>query len=177
MVLPLGMGCGRSVAAAQEDVREQSSRSLLQQRDAEMVERGQADLYEIGTTARILRYLTTPDGSHNVIAQGEQRFRVVEFLSGYPFTAARVELIAEPSASGTEIDARMHQLQQRATEALQLVPNAPAELVASVQTIESPGTLADLVAGVMDLKPAEKQQVLEAFELRERLDKVLWMLS
>jgi ATP-dependent Lon protease len=178
MVLPLGVGRERSVAAAQEAVREQRPVGLLLQRDPEMVEPGPGDLYEIGTTARILRYLTTQDGSHNVIAQGEQRFRIIEFIPGYPFMAARVELIAEPSAGGgTEIDARMHQLQQRASEALQLVPNAPAELVASVQTIESPGTLADLVAGVMDLKPAEKQQVLEAIELRDRLDKVLWMLS
>ncbi len=177
MVLPLGIGRERSVAAAQEAVREQRPLGLLLQRDAEMVEPGPADLYQIGTTARILRYLTTPDGSHNVIAQGEQRFRVLEFIPGYPFLVARVELIPEQTASGTEIDARMHQLQQRASEALQLVPNAPAELVASVQTIEAPGTLADLVAGVMDLKPTEKQQVLEAFELRDRLDKVLWMLS
>src|SRR5260221_3400668 len=177
MVLPLGIGRERSVAAAQEAVREQRPLGLLLQRDAEMVEPGPADLYQIGTTARILRYLTTPDGSHNVIAQGEQRFRVLEFIPGYPFLVARVELIPEQTASGTEIDARMHQLQRRASEALQLVPNAPAELVASVQTIEAPGTLADLVAGVMDLKPTEKQQVLEAFELRDRLDKVLWMLS
>src|SRR5207245_8026850 len=89
----------------------------------------------------------------------------------------RVELIAESTATGAEIEARMHQLKQRATEALQLVPNAPDELVASVQNIETPGALADIVAGVMDLKPAEKQQILEAFDLRDRLDKVLWMLS
>jgi ATP-dependent Lon protease len=177
MVLPLGVGRERSVAGAQEAVREQRPLGLVLQRDPETVDPGAADLYEIGTTARILRYLTTQDGSHNVIAQGEQRFRVIELLSGYPFMAARVELIAEPSGSGAEIDARMHQLKQRATEALQLVPNAPAELVASVQTIDAPGTLADLVAGVIDLKPAEKQQVLETVPLRERLDKVLWMLS
>ncbi len=177
MVMPLAVGRERSVAAAQEAVREQRPLGLLLQHDAEMVEPGPSDLHQIGTTGRILRYLTTPDGGHNVICQGEQRFRVIEFLPGYPFLAARVELIAEPTASGTEIDARMHQLKQRASEALQLVPNAPAELVASVQNIEAPGTLADLVAGVMDLKPEEKQQVLEAVELRDRLEKVLWMLS
>jgi ATP-dependent Lon protease len=177
MVLPIAVGRERSVAAAQEAVREQRPLGLLLQRDPEMVEVGHADLHEIGTTARVLRYLTAPDGAHNVICQGEQRFRVIEFLDGYPFLAARVELIAEPAATGAEIEARMHQLKQRATEALQLVPNAPDELVASVQSIETPGALADIVAGVMDLKPAEKQQILEAFDLRDRLDKVLWMLS
>jgi ATP-dependent Lon protease len=177
MVLPIAVGRERSVAAAQEAVREQRPLGLLLQRDSEMVEVGHTDLYEVGTTARVLRYLTAPDGAHNVICQGEQRFRVIEFLDGYPFLAARVELIAEPAATDTEIEARMHQLKQRAAEALQLVPNAPDELVASVQSIETPGALADIIAGVMDLKPAEKQQVLEAFDLRDRLDKVLWMLS
>jgi ATP-dependent Lon protease len=177
MVLPLGVGRERSIAAAQEAVRERRPIGLLLQRDAEAVDPAPADLYEIGTTARLLRYLTSPDGGHNVICQGEQRFRIIEFLAGYPFLAARVEPIDEVAATGTEIDARMHQLQQRAAEALKLVPNAPPELVATVQGIETPGALADLVAGLIDLKPAEKQQVLEAVGLRDRLDKVLWMLS
>jgi ATP-dependent Lon protease len=177
MVLPIAVARERSRAAAQEAVREQRPLGLLLQRDPEKAEVSPADLYEVGTTARVLRYLTAPDGAHNVICQGEQRFRVIEFLDGYPFLAARVELIAESSASGAEIEARMHQLKQRATEALQLVPNAPEELVTSVQSIETPGALADIVAGLMDLKPTEKQQILEAFDVRDRLDKVLWMLS
>src|SRR6185437_14805890 len=157
--------------------RDQRPLGLLLQRDAEAAEPGAGDLYTVGTAARVLRYLTAPDGTHNVICQGEERFRIVEFLDGHPFLAARVERIAEPSAAGAAIDARVHQLKQRAIEALQLVPNAPPELVASVQGIEAPGTLADIVAGVMDLKPGEKQQILETIDLQQRLDKVIWMLS
>jgi ATP-dependent Lon protease len=177
MVLPIAARRERSTAAAQAAVREQRPLGLLLQRDAEVTEPGAGDLHAVGTAARILRYLTAPDGTHNVICQGEERFRIVEFLDGHPFMAARVERIAEPTAGGAAIDARMHQLKQRAVEALQLVPNAPAELVASVQGIEAPGMLADIVAGVMDLKPEEKQQVLETIELEPRLDKVIWMLS
>src|SRR6266436_1110565 len=80
MVLPIAVGRERSVAAAQEAVREQRPLGLLLQRDPEKVEVGPADLYEVGTTARVLRYLTAPDGAHNMICQGEQRFRVIEFL-------------------------------------------------------------------------------------------------
>jgi ATP-dependent Lon protease len=147
------------------------------QRDPAQAEIGPADLYEVGTAARVLRYLTAADGSHNLVCHGEQRFRVIEFLDGHPFLVARVEPIAEPTTMGTEIEARLLQLRQRAEEALQLVPNQPEELVAMVRSIEAPGALADIVAGVMDLKPEEKQQILEAVELRDRLDKVLWMLS
>ena len=177
MVLPIAARRERSVAAAQAAVRDQRPLGLLLQRDAEAAEPGAGDLYTVGTAARVLRYLTAPDGTHNVICQGEERFRIVEFLDGHPFLAARVERIAEPSAAGAAIDARVHQLKQRAIEALQLVPNAPPELVASVQGIEAPGTLADIVAGVMDLKPDEKQQILETIDLQQRLDKVIWMLS
>jgi ATP-dependent Lon protease len=177
MVLPVAVGRERSVAAAQAAARQQRPVGLLLQRDPEMVEPGPADLHGVGTSARILRYLTGPDGTHNVICQGEQRFRVAGWVEGYPFLAARVEPIAEPEASGPEIDARVHQLKQRAAEALELVPNAPPELAQSVQGIEAPGALADIVAGVMDLKPEEKQQILETVDLRERLDKVMWLLS
>jgi len=177
LVLPITLGREASVAAAQEAVREQRPLGLLLQNDPELAEVGAADLHGVGTTARVLRYLTAPDGSHNVICQGEQRFRIIEFVEGYPFLAARVELIEEQIAAGAEIEARLHQLKQRANEALQLVPDAPRELVATLRGIEAPGALADIVAGVMDLKPEEKQQVLEAVDLRERLDKVLSMLS
>src|SRR5437588_10405451 len=65
MVLPVAIGRERSVAAAQEAVREQRPLGLLLQRDPEKGEVGPADLYEVGTTARVLRYFTSPDGAHN----------------------------------------------------------------------------------------------------------------
>src|SRR5690606_28177864 len=72
--------------------------------------------------------------------------------------------------------ARMLQLKTRSTEVLQLLPQAPPELGAAVQNIAAPGVLADFVAGVMDLKPVEKQDVLETVDLKSRLNKVLGFL-
>jgi ATP-dependent Lon protease len=177
MVVPVTMGRDRSVAAAQEAARNQLNVGILLQRDAEVNEPAAADLYEVGTSAGVLRYLTGPDGRHHLVCQGQQRFRVREFLPGYPYLVARVELIAEQEFRGTEVEARMHQLKQRATEALSLVPNAPAELTAAVESATSAGQLADLVAGTMDLKPAEKQEVLETLDISRRLDRVLWLLA
>jgi ATP-dependent Lon protease len=90
MVLPIAARRERSTAAAQAAVREQRPLGLLLQRDAEVTEPGAGDLHAVGTAARILRYLTAPDGTHNVICQGEERFRIVEFLDGHPFMAAGV---------------------------------------------------------------------------------------
>jgi ATP-dependent Lon protease len=177
MVVPVTMARERSVAAAQEAARSQRPVGILLQRDPETVEPGPADLHEVGTSAAVLRYLTAPDGSHHLVCQGQQRFRVREFIDGYPFLVARVEPIAEKEAAGTEVEARMHQLRQRALEALGLLPNAPAELVSAVQASTTPGALADLVAGTMDLKPSEKQEILETLEVQNRLDRVLWLLA
>ncbi len=177
VVLPITMGRERSIAAAQEAARSQRPIGVLLQRDSEVVEPGATDLYQIGTTAGVLRYLTGPDGSHHVVCQGQQRFRVVEFLDGYPYLVARVELLSEQEFQGAEAEGRMHQLKQRAAEALALIPNAPADLVSGIQAISSPGTLADMVVGFMDIKPAEKQEVLETLDVRSRLDRVLWLLA
>jgi ATP-dependent Lon protease len=177
IVLPLTLGRPQSIAAAQEAARAEKPVGVLLQRDPEVAEPGQADLYEIGTTAAILRYLTAPDGNHHLILQGQQRFRVVEFLDGHPFLVARVEKIVEPEASSTEVEARFHQLKQRALDALQLLPNAPAELAQTVQNISSASQLPDFIAGFMDLKPAEKQDVLATIDVNRRLDKMLWLLA
>jgi ATP-dependent Lon protease len=173
IVLPLSVGRSASVAAAQQAALAERPVGILLQRDPETAEPAAADLHEVGATADILRYLTAPDGGHHLVVRGLQRFRVVEFLPGYPFLVARVEIIAEPEASGAEIEAQFHQLKQRALEAVELLPGSPPELAATIQLTSSPGMLADLIAGFMDLKLAEKQEVLEAVDLHDRLGKML----
>ncbi len=177
VVLPVTVGRARSVAAAQEAARTERPVGILLQRDEAVEEPTGADMHRVGTTASILRYVTTPDGSHHLVCQGQQRFRIVEWLPGHPFMAARVEMIDESDTATAEVMARFLNLRNEAVEALQLLPQAPQELLAAVQAIQSPGELADMTASYMDLKPAEKQEVLETFELPERLDKVGALLA
>jgi len=136
------------------------------------------DLATVGTVAVILRYVTTPDGSHHIICQGEQRFRVLAYLDGFDFMVARVERIADVGAEDDrEIEARYVQLKARAVEVLKLLPKVPEEMLQAVQGVEGAGMLADLVAGYMDIKPAEKQELLEEVNLRARLDRIIDMLA
>ncbi|MEA5098274.1 MAG: endopeptidase La [Burkholderiaceae bacterium] len=177
LVVPVTVGREGSVAAAQEAARSERQIGILLQRDPATASPTASELYPVGTAADILRYVTTPDGSHHIVCQGGQRFRVIEFLSGYPFMAARVERYSEPPFDTTEIEARMVQLKQRTAEIMELLPQLPDELATSVQNIASPSMMADFIAGLIDLKPAEKQDVLETLDLRERLDKVLALLA
>src|SRR3546814_1241982 len=82
IVLPFVIGRPRSVAAAQEAARSERPLGVLVQRDASVEDPTSADLYDIGTVAAVLRYVTAPDGTHHVVCQGERRFRVLEFQIG-----------------------------------------------------------------------------------------------
>ena len=176
LIMPITIGREPTIAAAQEAVRSNRKVGVLLQRDPEAATPGYDALYHIGTVASILRYVTTQDGSHHIICQGEQRFRLLELLDGYPFHIARAEFFKEIDTTSAAIEARMLQLKERTGEILNLMPQAPAELTASLGNITSPSNLADFVAGLMDLKPEEKQDVLETLDLQERLDKTLAFL-
>src|ERR1051326_7672359 len=95
-VIPLTGGRERSRAAAQEATRLQRPLGVLLQSKPEAEEPGPEDLHWVGTTATVLRYITAPDGSHHAICSGIKRFRVLQFLEGYPFLAARVQAIEDP---------------------------------------------------------------------------------
>src|SRR5688500_15654729 len=84
---------------------------------------------------------------------------------------------AADEVSNTDIEARFLQLKEQATEAIQLLPNAPEELAVVVQQVSSAGLLADMVANLLDVKNEDKQDLLETFDLRRRLDKVLELLG
>jgi len=176
-VMPITLGREQSIAAAQEAVRTGHKIALLAQRDPTTEKPTAADLYQVGVLATVIRYVTTPEGAHHLVCQGDARFRVTEMLSETPFFAARIEQLTEPATTGPEIEARFTLLKQRANEALALLPQTPPEFLRMIATIDSAAQLADLIVSVMDLKPAEKQDMLETFDLKERLDKVLKLLS
>jgi len=177
MVLPVALGRPKSIAAAQQAVRDQRQVGVLLQRAAEVEDPTAIDMHRMGALANIVRYITTPDGTHHLVCQGEQRFQVVEYLSGWPFLVARVLRIPEPQTRTPEIEARFVNLKAQAVEAIQLLPQVPADLLAAIQSIEAPPALADLAAAYMDIKPEEKQEILETVDITARMDKVSSMLA
>jgi ATP-dependent Lon protease len=173
---PVMIGRASSVAAAQEAARGERRVGFVLQRDPGKNEIGPNDLYWVGTAGQIVRYITA-EGAHHLVVQGQQRFRVLEFLEGWPFLVARVQWVETVEESGPEIEARFIQLKEQAAEAIQLLPNMPDELRGVVQGVASPAALADMVANLLDVKNEEKQEILECFDLRRRLDKVLALLG
>ena len=121
VVLPIVVGRDRSVRAVQAAVAAEKPIGILLQKDENDQTPGPDELYSIGTIANIVRYITAPDGSHHVIAQGEARFRVKEYVQVEPYLVARIERIEEPDTEhDSAIEARTVNLKAQANQALEI---------------------------------------------------------
>ncbi|HYG85960.1 MAG TPA: endopeptidase La [Azospirillum sp.] len=177
VVAPVTVMRARSVAAAQAAMRAGRPLGIVLQRNPAAEEPGSPDMHVLGTAATVLRYITTEDGQHHVVCQGLHRFRVTGWVEGGPFLAARVAPLAEAAADTPELRLLTAHLREHALEALHLLPQAPQELLAVVRTLDSPGELADLTASFMDLRPVEKQEILETEDVVARLQLVAERLA
>ncbi|MEO0422188.1 MAG: endopeptidase La [Pseudomonadota bacterium] len=176
-VTQVSLGRDVSVAAAREAVQHQRKLGLVLQRDPQVDLPGADDLYDVGTIVSVVRYITAPNGMHHLIVQAEQRFRVLDYVPGLAFLAARFEPMSETVARGPEIEAFAAALRQKATNAVELLPQVSSEIPQALANIESPSALADLVAGLIDVKGIEKQELLETTDVRVRLERLVDMVS
>ena len=178
VVLPVTLGRPRSVLAAQRAVKEQRPIGIVMQRNAASPRtRCPIDLHRMGTVANIVRYITAPDGTNHLICQGEQRFRVLDYLTGWPFFVARTERIPEPAPSSDEIEARFVHLKGQAIEAIQLLPQAPSELLATIQNVERPARSPIWSRPSWTRRPDEKQEILETVDIGARMERVSRLLA
>lgn len=177
VVLPLMLGRESSVLAVRAAVEDDRPIGLLLQRDERDDSPGPSDLFKVGTVGEIMRYWTAPDGRHQAICQGLSRFEVIDYVETEPLLVARVRRVEEVEQPTRAIEARFVALKQRAEEVLSLSPGTPEDLEQAVQGIDSPGMLADLVATFLDMPSPEKQEILETFEVKARLDRLLEALG
>ena len=174
---PLSMGRAASIAAVEDAQRNRRPIGLLLQRDPAQDDPTPAELYAVGTVASIAHRRVAPDRSQQLVCQGEQRFRIQEFLPGWPFLAARIERLDEPQALTPDIEARTRQLREQASEVLALLPEVPTQAALALDNISSPGALADMVAGLLEIAPQQQQVLLETLDLHARLDRLLELIA
>ena len=150
--------------------------ALVTQKQAEVLDPGPEDIYEVGCVASIMQELKLPDGTAKALVEGQQRVRIVEWLEREPHLLVRVELIEEDTTVDVEIEALMRALITDFERASELGKPVPQEVLMAASTIEEPGRLADFVAFHLNLKVEDKQQILEALKPRERLEKAAGFL-
>ncbi|HEY5540979.1 MAG TPA: endopeptidase La [Coriobacteriia bacterium] len=171
LVVPLFVGRERSIKALEEAMREHHLVALSTQRIAETPDPGPADLHEIGCVASIMQELKLPDGTAKALVEGQQRFRILEYVQTEPFFLVRIELIEEPVEADVEMQALMRALVGDFEHAAELGKPIPQEVIVAASVIPQPGRLADFVAFHLNMKVEEKQEILDALDPRDRLEK------
>jgi len=170
LVVPLFVGRERSIKALEEAMRGEHMVALATQRHAETQDPAAEDLYEIGCIATVMQELKLPDGTAKALVEGQDRFRIVEYVQTEPYLKVRVERIIESVEVDVETEALMRALLTDFEKAAELGKPIPQEVLVAASAIDEPGRLGDFVAFHLNLKVDEKQVILEALDPRDRLE-------
>lgn len=173
----ISVGRDPSIAALRHALENKAPVGIVLQKNAQEDEPNFASLHAVGTLAMIVHHVEPEQGQHHAVCHGMQRFRLLEFVEGHPFLAARIDPVAEDTDTSPQAEALELQLRERAIEMLSLLPAVPSELVQALQTTRGPSALSDIVAGVIDLDVQEKQALLEMEATVPRVEKLLKLLS
>ncbi len=174
VVTPVTVARDRSIQLVKEAYKSGDKRiGVVAQRDSSVEDPGPADLYEVGTTAVILRLIRMPDGSVTIVIQGRQRFRTGEFSQTEPYFKARVSAIKDKQPAREEAKAMMLSLKQEAARIIELSPKIPSEANITLQNIGSLGFLVNFIAANLNVSVTDKQAILEAPKLMVRAKRVL----
>ncbi|MCC6746305.1 MAG: endopeptidase La [Deltaproteobacteria bacterium] len=177
-IIPIDVGRKKSVRLVEEAIsKERPVIGILTQRDARTEDPTDADLYTVGCAARILKVIKLAKDNFSVILQGVSRVRIVDYSQRDPFIVARVQPAPDLSKPDVELDALVLNLKDIAKRVVKLMPELPKEAAALVDSVSEPGQLSDLITSNLDISVEEKQEILETFDLKARLRKVLAFLS
>jgi ATP-dependent Lon protease len=177
-IIPIDVGRKKSVKLVEEAIsKERPVIGIVTQRDAKTEDPGPSDLYTVGCAARILKVIKLAKDNFSVILQGVSRIRLLEISGQEPFMSARVQSLPDPPGSSVEMDALVHNLKDVAKRVIKLMPELPKEASSLIDSVTEPGQLADLITSNLDVQVEEKQEVLEIFDMKARLRRVLQFLS
>ena len=177
-VAPFDVGREKSVALV-EDVDNLPGPviAIFAQRDPATDDPGYDDLYPVGCAARVLKALKHSSGNYSLILQGLVRIRLESVTQAAPYLKSKIRKLEEPGAEDVEAEALAMSLRDIAKQVIQLMPELPREAGSLIDSIQAPGALADLVAANLDAPVEEKAQLIETLEVKERIRKVLRLLT
>ncbi|MCE1244990.1 endopeptidase La [Oryzomicrobium sp.] len=177
MVIPLFVGRPKSIKALEAAMEAGKSILLVAQKSAAKDDPNPEDLYPIGCIANILQMLKLPDGTVKVLVEGSQRARVVSVDVQQSLFIAVAAPITPEEEGDHEIEAMRRAVIAQFDQYVKLNKKIPPEILTSIAGIEEAGRLADTIAAHLPLKLEQKQDVLERFDVRERIEKLLAQLE
>ncbi|HAA35166.1 MAG TPA: endopeptidase La, partial [Firmicutes bacterium] len=170
MVIHLDVGREGSKNALDEAMLKDNLILLVTQKEAQIDEPENNDLYLMGTIVNIKQMLKLPGGTIRVLVEGLNRARIKEFVQSKPYFKVLVEELQESEAKTAEIEALTRSVLLQFEQYIKLSKKIPLEVLTNVSEIEEPGRLADIIASHLMLKIDQKQNILEAVEPQSRLE-------
>lgn len=177
MVIPLFVGRAKSIKALEAAMEAGKSIVLVAQKSAAKDEPETEDIYRIGSIANILQMLKLPDGTVKVLVEGTQRAKVLRVLDEKSHFDAEIEPVPLDEEPGHEAEAMRRALINQFDQYVKLNKKIPPEILTSLAGIDDAGRLADTIAAHLPLKLEQKQEVLEIFDVRQRLEHLLGLLE
>ncbi|MFB5191083.1 endopeptidase La [Alicyclobacillus fastidiosus] len=179
MVLHFDVGRPKSVKALEQAMVDDNLIVLASQEDGQVDEPEVDDLYRVGTLARVKQMMKLPNGTIRVLVEGLSRAQIIDFVNDEAYFEVEVSLYNEPddAKANAEMQAMMRSVSQQFEQYVKLSRKLDQETYAAVVDIDHPGRFADMVASHLPLKVREKQDILEAFDIQYRLERLLQILS
>ncbi|HEU0289758.1 MAG TPA: endopeptidase La [Burkholderiales bacterium] len=177
MVIPLFVGRPKSIKALETAMESGKSIVLVAQKSAGKDDPGPEDLYRIGSIANILQMLKLPDGTVKVLVEGGQRARLHEITDAKTHYTVTVTPVAPDTSADHETEAMRRTMIQQFDQYVKLNKKIPPEILTSLAGIDDAGRLADTIAAHLPLKLEQKQDVLEMFNVKQRLEHLLKLVE
>jgi ATP-dependent Lon protease len=169
MATAILVGRQPSVNAVERAIKSDKNLVVVTQRNAAVNEPGPDDLFLVGTVVKIFHHLNLPDGTIKVMLEGVSRARILEYIEEDNYFAARIDELEIASRDTRELEALMRRVEHLFTEYVRMNPRLPNEVLLSLQSIDDKSVLADTIAAHLLVHNDEKQRLLEAVDIEERL--------
>ncbi len=177
MVIPLFVGRPKSIKALETAMESGKSIVLVAQKSAAKDDPGPEDLYRIGSIANILQMLKLPDGTVKVLVEGSQRAKLHEIIDVKTHYAVTATPVDSDTTADHETEAMRRTMIQQFDQYVKLNKKIPPEILTSLAGIDEAGRLADTIAAHLPLKLEQKQEVLEMFSVKQRLEHLLKLVE
>ncbi len=171
-IIPLAVGREKSKKLIDTVITGAKILGVVAQRTSHTDDPGLDDLYRVGTVVSILKLLNLAEGQQSIIVHGLLRFGIEEIVQTDPYLVARVHTREDEFTATTELDALKNSAKTQASRVIELTPGVPEDAVVVLRTIDRPSTLADFLAANLSLSLVEKQEILETFDVPDRLRKI-----
>ena len=173
MIVPLFVGRDKSIKALNEVMKSNKKIVLITQKNAEIDDPTEKDLYSFGCESKILQLLKLPDGTVKVLVEGIDRIKITEFKNEKDYLLSSTEVVKDKIDPKEDLLALSIAIIRKLEKLSNLNKKISSELFTSLKEQKNPSKIADLISGQLNISIFEKQKLLEIIDLKVRLEKLM----